>query len=75
MAAKRKYWWETWFGQKNTTIVRGIDYHCSQSTMCGTIRNNASRCGLRVRLADRGDTITIEVVGEVLHTDRIAVAT
>lgn len=75
MAAKRKYCWEEWFGVPRTVLVRGIDYLCSQSTMCGMIRNNASQRGMRVRVVDRDDTIVIEVVGGEIHNpDKIAVA-
>ena len=74
MAAKRKYMWEEWFDQPSTTLVRGTDYHCSQSTMAGMVRNNASQRGVRVRLIDTGDSITIEVTGEVQHTNQAAVA-
>lgn len=74
MAAKRKYSWEEWFGRERTTLVHGIDYHCSQSTMVATVRNNASKRKLRVRINDLGNSITMEVVGEILHTDKATVA-
>ncbi len=65
----RKYGWEEWFDRHGRTIlVRGVDYHCSQSTMAQTIRNNASRRRLRVRLIDIGHAIILEVVGEVHRT-------
>ena len=69
----RKYRWEEWFGRPLTVLVNGLDYHCSQSTMSQMVRNNASQRGLRVRVTDTGDTIIIEVVGEVQHTDKAAV--
>lgn len=76
MSAKRKYPWDDWFGQPITVLVRGEDYHCSQSTMVQTIRNNASRRGLRVRVVEDDDcrAIRLEVLGEVQHTDRATVA-
>ncbi len=74
MAAKRKYRWEEWFAAPRTVLVRGVDYHCSQSALCGTIRNNASRRGLRVRLTDTGNTVIIEVMGAVYHPDPTPVA-
>ena len=74
MAARRKYQWEEWFGRKTTEIRRGEHYHCSQSTMAGTIRCNASRRGVRVSLLDNGDSITIEVTSEISRTDQVTVA-
>ena len=61
MAAHRKYPWEEWFGRPSTILVRGTDYHCSQSTMAQTVRNNASQRGLRVQVTDKGTEILIEV--------------
>ena len=63
MAAKRKYGWEQWFSRPRTVLVRGIDYHCSQSAMCSMIRNNASLRSVKVRLTDASETVIIEVVG------------
>jgi hypothetical protein len=60
--AHRKYNWEEWFGRPETVLVHGIHYHCSQSTMSQTVRNNASRRGLRVRLVDTGTEIFVEVL-------------
>jgi hypothetical protein len=75
MAAKRKYRWEKWFGQRRTVLVRGVDYECSQSAMVGMIRSAASRrYGVRVSVVDRDNTIDIEVVGDILDPTKIAVA-
>ena len=74
MAAKRKYGWEEWFDQPRTVLVSGTDYHCSQSTMAGMVRNNASQRGVRVRLTDTGKSIIIEVVNEVPRTNQVAIA-
>src|SRR5579859_256308 len=63
--AVRKYPWEEWFGKPRTVLVRGVHYHCSQSTMAQTIRNNASARGLRVRLHDAGTEIVVEVIRAV----------
>lgn len=71
---RRKYRWEDWFDRPRTVLVRGTDYHCSQSTMVAMIRNNASMRQARVRLTDTGDSIVIEVVSEILHTNRVEVA-
>lgn len=69
-----KYDWEEWFGRPSTRLVRGADYHCSQSAMVYQVRNNASMRGVRVRVVDNGDSIDIEVVGEILHPDQATVA-
>lgn len=72
-----KYPWSSWFGQKHTVIRRGVDYKISQSMMYQTIRNNASARGLRVKIEDNNDSLTIEVIGdktsEVLHTNQVTV--
>ena len=74
VAAKRKYRWEEWFTRGRCVLVRGIDYKCSQSCMCATVRNNASRMGLRLRVIDNGDSLDVEVVGEVRGTVTTPVA-
>lgn len=71
--ATRKYNWEGLFDRLRTILVRGVDYHCSQSTMAQTIRNNASQRGVRVRLTDTGTTIEVEVVGAFSHPDKVGV--
>lgn len=75
MPAHRKYDWETWFGQRRTRLVRGQDYHCSQSMMWQMVRNNAYARGLvgRVKITDTHDGIEIEVADEVLHPDKAPV--
>ncbi len=59
--AHRKYNWEDWFSRAEVIIVYGVDYHCSQSTMVQTIRNEASKRGLRVSVIDAGNEIYIGV--------------
>lgn len=75
---KRKYQWEEWFGRRRTVLVRGVHYHCSQSTMAQTVRNNASARGLHVRLLDTGTSLVIETRtgrdGESTHPDKAPVA-
>ncbi len=66
MGARRKYKWEEWFGQPYTKLVRGVHYDCSQSSMCGSIRNAASQRGLQqlglsIRLTDNGTEIVLQV--------------
>lgn len=65
--AARKYPWEQWFGQKRTVLRRGVDYQLSQSMMHQMIRNNASRRRLRVRIADTGTGMIVEVIGSILE--------
>ena len=75
---RRKYPWEQWFGHPRITLMRGVHYHCSQSTMAQTVRNNASNRGLHVRLTDIGVGITVEITegrgGASTHTDQTPVA-
>ncbi len=80
---RRIYAWEDWFGRARTVLRRGVDYHCSQSTMVQMVRSRASERGLRVRLVDIGVGVVIEVlglrgevgVGTIPHTDTTTVAT
>lgn len=74
MAAERKYWWEKWFGQPKTMLVRGVDYHCAQAIMWQTVRNNARQKGVKARVTDIHDGILIEVISDIPHTDKVAVA-
>lgn len=75
----RKYPWEEWFAEDVFTLVRGLHYDCSQSTMTQTVRNNASARGLRVRLVDTGIGIIVKVTrrgrNATAHTDKTPVAT
>jgi len=71
---RRIYWWELWFGSSRTVLTCGVDYHCSQSAMAGMIRNSASKHGVRVSLTDKGSSIVIEVVGEVLDPNKASIA-
>ncbi len=70
MSRRSKYDWDDWFGQDRVVLHRGIDYHISQSMMHQSIKNNASRCGVRVKLRDHGNYIVVEVTercGQVPH--------
>lgn len=62
MVAKRLYPWETWLGRKRFTILRGRDYACSQGTMSQSIRNMASKAGLKAHVVEleRGLTVLLE---------------
>lgn len=71
---RQKYKWELWFVRDKTVLLRGVDYDCSQSSMVQSIRNAATRHGVRVHIEDEGDTITIEVKGETPHTNTPAFA-
>ncbi len=61
--ALRKYPWEIWFSAPRMVLRRGVDYHISQAMMYQTVRNNASRRALIVRVEDAGDAIIITNVG------------
>lgn len=71
----KKYPWKKWMSGGVTAITRGIDYHCSQSTMVQMIRNKASLLGLKLSIHDTGAQIYFSVVGkrggnsEVPHTN------
>jgi hypothetical protein len=73
-AATRKYPWEQWFALGQITLLYGIHYRCSQSTMCQSVRNAACARGLSVRLTDTGTEITVEVMGAVHHPNTTPVA-
>ncbi len=68
----RKYRWDDWLGRPQTVLVRGVHYRCSQSSMCQSIRNNASQRGLRVRLTDNGTDILVEVLGTRRAREEVA---
>lgn len=77
----RKYPWEEWFNQlltardKTGVLVRGEHYQCSTSSMIQSIRNEASVRRLRISVRDERDRVTVEVTGEVSHTDKVTVTT
>ena len=68
-----KYPWEAWFDLADldgeVVVRRGVDYDCSQSSMAQSIRGNASKRGLRVRLTDLGDRFVIRL-SDVRWQDR-----
>lgn len=72
VAAKRKYDWETWFARKTTILVKGVDYHCSQSAMVQSIRNNAYVRGVRVRPVDLDDRIELTVLTRTKKTPAVS---
>ena len=74
MGARRKYRWEEWLTQPYTVLVRGIDYDCSQSCMTQSIRNKASKIGVRVSITDNRDSIEIRIVNENTHPDKVGVS-
>lgn len=76
MAARRKYNWETLFKQECSLLEYGVDYHCSQSNIIQSIRNEASKRRLSVRITDLNNQVIIKVAGnkigeihEVQYTD------
>lgn len=72
---KRIYPWEEWFRARRITLLRGVHYGCSQSTMAQTIRNNASLRGLRVRIEDIGTGLIMEVIGEIPCANQAPIVT
>lgn len=58
---RKTYPWEEWFSTPSTVIVKGLDYKCSQSTMCQMIRNAASQRRISVTPEDHGVSIHIKV--------------
>lgn len=65
---RKKYPWELWFSKPRTVILRGVHYHCSQSAMVQTIRNNASQRRILVSITDTDTEIVIEVKSEKRQT-------
>jgi hypothetical protein len=55
------YAWETWFRDDRFTLVRGLDYSCSQSVMAQQVRDYASQNGYRVSIADQNTQLVITV--------------
>lgn len=64
-----KYKWAEWFAQPVTTVTYGKDYHCSQSSMCGAIRNAATMFRVRVKLTDNQNSITIRMADASANPD------
>ncbi len=62
MAARRKYDWDKLFEQEHSLLEMGQDYHCSQSCIIQSIRNEASKRRLRVRITDLMNRVVIRVV-------------
>ena len=64
-----KYPWTQWFSKPCTVLVRGADYTISQAIMYQTIRNNARKRDLKVRITDMHEGFTIEI----LHPNKAAI--
>jgi hypothetical protein len=62
-----KYNWKDWLSRPRTVLVRGVDYHCSQSTMVQLLRNAASKRRVSVRLCEDETCQAIQV--EVLSVE------
>ena len=54
----RKYPWKEWF-TRPTTVRRGRDYRCSQSSIVQQARNAAVKLGVKVHLEDKGTYVKI----------------
>jgi hypothetical protein len=62
-----RYPWEKWFGKGTFTLLKGRDFRCTLSGMTINVRVAARRHGLRVRI-DQGDnrlTVTVKGSAEV----------
>ncbi len=59
---KAIYDWDQWFMLERFTVRRGIEYHCSQSSMVQQIRNASSARDLHVRILDQGDSFLVSVL-------------
>lgn len=71
------YAWDRWFGKDEFRLVRGVDYQCSQSTMCQSVRNAASKRGIRVSIRDNGNGIVVRVKrmeDEIPRADQAAIS-
>lgn len=58
---KPRYPWERWFAQTRFTLLRGVDFHCSTSSMTQLIRQNASNRRKGVLVKDGGDRIDVQI--------------
>jgi hypothetical protein len=58
-AVEKKYDWDTWLRGKRTVLVRGKDYHTTQSSMCQQAVTAARARGIKVKVVDGGDRVTI----------------
>lgn len=67
--AVRKYPWEQWFALPYILLKYGKDYHISQSMMYQTVRNNARRYGVRVKIKDTNTSLIVEVVERGLNSE------
>ena len=47
--------WDTWFSKKETTLVKGQDYECTQRSMCVLIRITASKRNLKIGVYPKKD--------------------
>lgn len=58
----RLYPWTKWFTFQEFTLVKGVDYVCSQSAIAQQVRNAANKRGLRVSLEERDRSLTVRVI-------------
>lgn len=57
----RKYAWGALFRRNEFTLIEGVDYTCSRTTMLQMIRNQASGRELPIKITQRDDRITVTV--------------
>lgn len=49
------YPWSKWLMGRPTTLRKGVDYHCKQSSMCVQVRVASARMNLRVSVYPKAD--------------------
>jgi hypothetical protein len=58
--SNKRYNWPALFSQgERFTLVRGQDYHCSQSSIVQQLRNAASRAKITLHIEDLGDKVLV----------------
>ena len=55
----QKYPWHRWMSKGRLVLRRGIDYHCTQGSICQQVRNAAARWGLRANLIEQEDRLIV----------------
>lgn len=58
------YRWDDWFANPRRifTLVKGVDYFCSQGSMSQQIRNAAHDRGISVRVLERDNQLTVVIL-------------
>lgn len=56
------YDWDGWFERRTFRLTADLDYDCGTVSMAQQVRNAATARGLRVRVVERPDGLTITVI-------------